>query len=45
MSEIINLSNKKVIEVVLNSKEVEFSLGLKNIDHLQKTYKMPYVEM
>ena len=39
MSEIINLSNKKVIEVVLNSKEGEFSLGLKNID------EMPYVEM
>ncbi len=36
MSEIINLSNKKVIEVVLNSKEVEFSLGLKNIESFTK---------
>lgn len=38
--EIINLANRKEVEVLLNGRECVMSLALKNISHFQETNKI-----
>lgn len=40
--EIINLANRKEVEVLLNGRECVMSLALKNINHFQETNKIGF---
>lgn len=40
--EIINLANRKEIEVLLNGRECVMSLAIKNINHFQETNKIGF---
>ncbi|MDB1931672.1 hypothetical protein PMY12_14845 [Clostridium tertium] len=42
--EIINLANRREVEVLLNGKECVVSLALKNIDHFQEVNKTALTE-
>lgn len=42
--EIINLANRREVEVLLNGKECVVSLALKNIDHFQESNKTALTE-